>query len=136
MSRLGKSVVQDSEIFEGAKVNQIFFAGKDIESIVESVKGKIITGVKINKLTFLNYVKNDKFGKALWLCLCDCGKTKMLNASAIKARLTTSCGCNKQKSLRKGYQLISGAFWNKLKKMHLVEILNLILVSKKRGKSI
>lgn len=75
-----------------------------------------LTGKKINKLTFITYVKNDKFGKALWKCKCDCGKEKILNASAIKAHLTTSCGCNKQKSLRKGYEEISGAFWKKLQR--------------------
>jgi hypothetical protein len=78
-----------------------------------------LTNQKINKLTFIKYIKNDKFGKALWLCSCECGKEKILNASAIKAGLTTSCGCNKQKSLRKGYGLISGAFWHKLKKSAL-----------------
>lgn len=78
-----------------------------------------LRNIKINKLTFINYVKNDKFGKAIWLCSCECGKEKMLNASAIKAKLTTSCGCNKQKSLRKGVGLISGAFWHKLKKSAL-----------------
>lgn len=78
-----------------------------------------LKGVKINNLTFLDYVKNDKFGKAVWLCRCDCGKEKTLNASAIKAGLTTSCGCNKRKLLSKGYELISGAFWHKLKKSAL-----------------
>lgn len=79
-----------------------------------------LTDKKISNLTFLKYVKNDKFGKAMWLCRCDCGKEKILNASAIKAYLTTSCGCNKQKALRKGYELISGSFWKKLKKSALI----------------
>jgi hypothetical protein len=78
-----------------------------------------LTNEKYNKITFLKYIKNDKFGKALWLCECDCGKEKILNASAIKAGLTTSCGCNKQKKLRKGYGDISGAFWHKLERSAL-----------------
>jgi hypothetical protein len=78
-----------------------------------------LTGLKINKLTFLKYVKNDKFGKALWLCKCECGKEKILNASAIKAGLTTSCGCNKRASLSKGHGDISGAFWRKLERSAL-----------------
>lgn len=81
------------------------------------VKYEELTGQKFNKLTFLKYVKLDKFGKALWECQCDCGKIKTLNASAIKANLTTSCGCNKSKALRKnGYESISYSFWKKLKK--------------------
>lgn len=78
-----------------------------------------LTGVKYNKLLFLKYVKNDKFGKAIWLCRCDCGKEKNLNASAIKAGLTTSCGCNKKRILSKGLEDISGAFWHKLEKSAL-----------------
>jgi hypothetical protein len=91
-------------------------------SLVEDLKD-----VKINNLTFLEYLKNDKFGKAVWLCRCDCGKEKPLNASAIKAGLTTSCGCNRRKSLSKGYELISGAFWHKLKKNALSRNLDFII---------
>jgi hypothetical protein len=78
-----------------------------------------LTGMKFNKITFIKYIRNDKFGKALWLCKCYCGKEKILNASAIKAGLTTSCGCNKRISLSKGYGDISGAFWHKLERSAL-----------------
>ena len=96
---------------------------KKIEKLKFEPREKLIfiedlAGVKINKLTFVKYVKNDKFGKALWNCKCECGREKMLNASAIKANLTTSCGCNKQKS-RKGVGLVSGAFWRKLERSAL-----------------
>jgi hypothetical protein len=79
-----------------------------------------VTGQKFNKLTFLKYIRNDKFGKAIWLCRCDCGREKELNASAIKAKLTTSCGCHKRNVCRrKGYELISWGFYRKLKKSAL-----------------
>jgi len=45
VGELMKSIRKDVEIFEGARVSQIFFAGKDLDSIVEDTKNKIITGV-------------------------------------------------------------------------------------------
>lgn len=96
------------------RIKMLGFPTREKLLMIEDLKG-----VKINKLLFLEYIKNDKFGKALWLCKCECGREKVLNASAIKAGLTTSCGCNKRKSLSTGFELISGAFWNKLKKSAL-----------------
>ena len=31
--------------------------------------------------------------EAAWLCQCDCGNHKRINGAAIRAGLTTSCGC-------------------------------------------
>ena len=79
-----------------------------------------VTGQKFNKLIFLKYIRNDKFGKAIWLCKCECGKEKELNACSIKAGLTTSCGCNREKiGRKKGYKLISWGFFRKLRKSAL-----------------
>lgn len=78
---------------------------------VENIKGEIF-----GKLIALEYIKNDKFGKALWLFRCDCGKEKVLNASAVKAGLTVSCGCYRHDKNSTGFELISGAFWHKLEK--------------------
>lgn len=73
-----------------------------------------LTGQKFQHITALEYVKNDKFGKALWKFQCDCGKIKVLNAASAKAGLTSSCGCKRSEGARKGYKDISGAFWHKL----------------------
>lgn len=54
-----------------------------------------LSGQRFSRLVALEYVKNDKFGKALWRVRCDCGKEKIINASSMKAGLTTSCGCYK-----------------------------------------
>lgn len=45
ISDLIKSVAKDVELFEGAKVSQIYFSGNDVDSIIKTIKGKIITGV-------------------------------------------------------------------------------------------
>lgn len=84
-------------------------------SLVEDIKEQ-----RFNKLVALEYVRNDKFGKALWKFRCDCGKEKILNASAAKANLTTSCGCIKTNNLRKnGYELLSHTFFRKLQRSAL-----------------
>ena len=53
-----------------------------------------MTGQRFGKLTVLNRVENDKFGKAQWLCQCDCGRKKIINGSSLRKGLTVSCGCN------------------------------------------
>jgi hypothetical protein len=75
-----------------------------------------ITGQIFNRLTALRFERLDKFGKALWLMRCTCGKEKVINASAVKAGLTTSCGCYKQHVLRQGVGDISQAYWHRLEK--------------------
>ncbi len=64
----------------------------------------------------LRYIRNDKFGKAIWLVRCDCGKEKEINASGMKAGLVKSCGGYQRKKLSTGHKDISGAYWNKLRK--------------------
>lgn len=79
-----------------------------------------ISNKKYNKITAIKFVKLDKFGKAIWLFKCDCGRTAELNsASAIKG-LTKSCGCLKIKTLRnRGYELLSYSFYKKLQRSAL-----------------
>lgn len=37
----------------------------------------------------------------MWECKCDCGKTVLVSAGMLKGGNTTSCGCKKQKNIRK-----------------------------------
>ena len=85
------------------------------------MRKKVEVGQVFNKLTVISQAEQKltcKRKEKFWNCKCECGREKMLNASAIKANLTTSCGCNKQKS-RKGVGLVSGAFWRKLERSAL-----------------
>lgn len=52
-----------------------------------------LTGVKINRLTFLRYVETDHRGNAIWRVRCDCGVEFNTRSSAIKYGNTRSCGC-------------------------------------------
>ena len=90
-----------------------------------------IAGQTFNKLTALRFERLDKFGKALWLMRCICGQEKVINASAVKAGLTTSCGCHKQHVHRRGIGNISQAYWHKLEKS--AEQRNLVFQLTKQG---
>jgi len=56
-----------------------------------------LTGQKFNELTPIRYVGSNKWGNALWLCKCDCGKDKIILGSDIKRGRSKNCGCSKLK---------------------------------------
>lgn len=61
-----------------------------------------MTGQKYGKLTVLERAENDKYGKAQWLCQCDCGSNpKIISGAALRRGLTISCGCNKLEKISK-----------------------------------
>lgn len=54
------------------------------------------TGNKYGTLVVLCRDKSDKYGSALWLCQCDCGKLRVARGSSLREGTTTSCGCGRQ----------------------------------------
>ena len=56
-----------------------------------------ITSSLLNKrfesLKVLDRVGSDKHGKALWLCLCDCGGHTYSTSGDLNSGHTKSCGC-------------------------------------------
>ena len=52
-----------------------------------------LTGMKFNRLTVRNYFGRGRQNRALWLCECECGRTPVVNTSALKNGHTKSCGC-------------------------------------------
>ena len=58
--------------------------GKQIENL---------TGQKFNRLTVVKRVENDKYNHIMYLCKCDCGNTKIVRGSHLKAGFIQSCGC-------------------------------------------
>lgn len=55
-----------------------------------------LTGKKFGRLTVKNRNPiNGKGCKPRWDCLCSCGKEKTIHGSALRAGLTSSCGCLK-----------------------------------------
>jgi len=53
-----------------------------------------LTGKKFGKLLVLKRAEKKPNSRTLrWECLCDCGKTKIINGSDLKRKYTVSCGC-------------------------------------------
>lgn len=53
------------------------------------------TGNKYGRLTVLERAENNKYGKAQWLCKCDCGSLHVVLGSSLRNGSTKSCGCIK-----------------------------------------
>lgn len=51
-----------------------------------------LTGQKFDRLTVLSRAENIR-GRGAWLCLCKCGKTKVIRANHLRRGLVSSCGC-------------------------------------------
>lgn len=52
-----------------------------------------LTGERFGRLIIIRKVDNDKWGKPYWLCLCSCGKNKVVKGSSLRDGRTKSCGC-------------------------------------------
>ena len=62
---------------------------------------KDLTGKKFNRLTVLskcNY--NNKYGRCMWHCKCDCGKELDLCSNSLLKNNTKSCGCLKMEIIK------------------------------------
>ena len=56
-----------------------------------------ITGQKFGMLTAISPTEKRENGAVVWLCQCDCGRTKEISGRALRSGIQTSCGCSKQK---------------------------------------
>ena len=65
-----------------------------------------MTGKSFGRLTVLSRAKNDKYGKAQWLCQCDCGNQKIILGKSLRNGSTQSCGCLKSKGEEKIIKLL------------------------------
>jgi hypothetical protein len=52
-----------------------------------------LDGQKFGRLTVVKRVENNKFGKSMWLCQCDCGGAKTVLGAKLMNGETKSCGC-------------------------------------------
>jgi len=55
---------------------------------MENLIGKIFGRLKV-----VDQINNDKFGHSRWLCLCNCGKIKIIAGRYLKSGDIKSCGC-------------------------------------------
>lgn len=52
-----------------------------------------LTGERFGRLTVLGIYGNDKYGKLLYRCWCDCGNERITHGRALKSGHCRSCGC-------------------------------------------
>ncbi len=52
-----------------------------------------LTGRRFIKLTVVAYSHSGSYGKHYWLCQCDCGSLKSVEATKLRSGRTRSCGC-------------------------------------------
>ena len=52
-----------------------------------------LTGRKFGKLTVVERAGSNRHKHVLWLCQCECGKTKAYSAGQLKDGKATSCNC-------------------------------------------
>lgn len=54
---------------------------------------KDISGLTVGRLTAKHKVGKDRFGIALWECMCECGNNKIVRLCSLTSGTTQSCGC-------------------------------------------
>lgn len=54
-----------------------------------------LTGEKFGRWTVIKRAQNGKNGRTMWLCECECGTFRSVQASSLKAKknMSKSCGC-------------------------------------------
>jgi hypothetical protein len=82
-----------------------------------------LTGQTFGRLYVIRQLKKGEHDKktkhAVWLCQCQCGKTKAVHGTSLVRKLTTSCGCYNADRSWSGYNTLSGSYWVSLRKSAL-----------------
>lgn len=60
-----------------------------------------LTGQKMHKLTFIQWVGRNQYGNSIWKMRCDCGVEFETLATLVKKGDTKSCGCYKAEICRR-----------------------------------
>lgn len=66
-----------------------------------------LKGQKFASLLVVEYLGTNSDNKALWRCLCDCGKEATVTGKVLRSGRIKSCGCARQR-VRKGNLVIVG----------------------------
>lgn len=52
-----------------------------------------LTGMRFGRFTVKQRVENNKDGRTMWLCVCDCGNERIVAGKSLRNGHTQSCGC-------------------------------------------
>ena len=67
----------------------------------DSQKKACAPGDRINMLTVISEAGRNSRGNVLWLCLCDCGNTKIMRSDQMKSGNSKSCGSLQREAVRR-----------------------------------
>lgn len=59
-----------------------------------------LVGEKFGILTVIERAANDKYGRAMWTCKCQCGNEVIVHGDSLRRGLTKSCGCNRSNLIK------------------------------------
>lgn len=59
-------------------------------------KFKDLTGKRFGRWTVIRRSKNNKYCRATWLCICDCGIRRTVVSESLTSKQSTSCGCGRK----------------------------------------
>ena len=71
-------------------------------------------GKRFGRLVVMERAKENKGAIAQWVCLCDCGKTKIVTGCNLRNGNTQSCGCLRRMSYKKVFAEMVGEKHGKL----------------------
>ncbi len=89
-----------------------------------------LIGKRFGTLTVLSYGilkkrADNKGARSYWLCLCDCGKEKLIRDYSLKSGNTTSCGCKRGRTISEKLSLAPGiAAFNHLYAIYKVQAIS------------
>lgn len=65
----------------------------EINSTALPARVKDLSGQRFGRLLVVRYAGLDKYGRARWLCCCDCGGEHTAQGGNLRTAHTKSCGC-------------------------------------------
>jgi len=84
---------------------------------------KDLIGNRFGRLVVKDSAGVNKWHQALWTCVCDCGKEKVLSTNTLNSGNVQSCGCLQKEIVRrnnwKGHGEIGMDYWTSLQKSAL-----------------
>src|SRR4051812_9013991 len=67
---------------------------------VPSTIRKNLIGQRFGCLVVIGFSHRDRFGKAMWVCRCDCGNETVVVRSNLCSGSTVGCGCVRANQLK------------------------------------
>lgn len=85
------------------------------------IRAKEMTGQRFGKLTVIERSGADKDGSAMWMCLCDCGGTRLATGHSLRRGHVLSCGCMRAEKREAGEKDLIGKRFGRLEVLEFVE---------------